>query len=424
MHAASVDVPTLRRLEAAVWGDTGTGGAVRVEVEHLGTWNPELYDKASKARMSDAEKKGGYGIPGCDPRKTTQGLWYASYGMHEKDKRRWLVPPGSRWEIRLSARSGRFPADAPAGKKLPAKVLLSQARAALWLLCRFGGVGSKPRKGFGSFRDIAVEGIAVVEDCLRFAREFRQACSVDGKPQREPGSSALDVMLGPLEVGLTWKDPWFALDQAGFAAQAFAQGGKHQDKSALGLPRRGSRDGPKGKRYASPVHYHLARGVDGRLAIRVVAFPANLPDFGTSREVMGRLLESLRADLARRAALPEPTPHQPGPGGQQQRDFRSGGHDEAGPRPAPATSTPPAKRPHGTGVTVKILGRRDKGGYRVQEAGRPEGALVLGTEPQPPPEVGAEVSVFLKDDGPPPQYTWDQPKPTGGGATPRRHVRR
>ena len=105
MHAGFVDVKTLRALEAAIWGDTEGGGAVRVVVERAATGSPALYDGRSKAQFTDSQKRSELGIPNSDPRETTQGLWYASYGMEgggrdRRPPRFCLEPPGS-WRLRL-----------------------------------------------------------------------------------------------------------------------------------------------------------------------------------------------------------------------------------------------------------------------------------------------------------------------------------
>ena len=84
----------------------------------------------------------------------------------------------------------------------------------------------------------------------------------------------------------------------------------------------------------------------------------------------------------------------------------------AGPQTASATAprpTPvPAKRNSGAPTRVKIVAMRPKGGFDVQETGRPQGTLTLGT---PPPgaatEIGAEVDVLVHVDDPArPQYKW------------------
>src|SRR5262249_24500345 len=97
--------------------------------------------------------------------KTTQGLLYHSFGMDEMPagrldarRQRYCVPAGTRWRVRLTARPCTFVARDRQGKvvrsqRLQADLLLEQAQLALWWLCRLGGVGSKARKGFGSFAD-------------------------------------------------------------------------------------------------------------------------------------------------------------------------------------------------------------------------------------------------------------------------------
>ena len=215
-------------------------------------------------------------------------------------------------------------------------MILQQAKAALWLLTHFGGVGSKSRKGFGSFADIAAEDVAAVDLCRQAAAAFRRACGCDGPFQEQWAESlALGQMLAPSEVQTPWKDYWFALDQLGYAAQRFAQDRRHnKDKAALGLPRQihGPRPdplpgqqnhrrpqqlaNPRGtKRFASSVLYHLGKAPDGTFTVRVAAFPArHLPDLATSTAVLTDLLVHLRDDLAERSGRPGPdSPVGPGP---------------------------------------------------------------------------------------------------------------
>ena len=47
----------------------------------------------------------------------------------------------------------------------------------------------------------------------------------------------------------------------------------------------------------------------------------------------------------------------------------------------------------------------------MQEEGRPEGIITLGTPPSPLPEVNSRYEVWIKDDDPRhPQYEWIDPK--------------
>jgi CRISPR-associated protein Cmr6 len=368
MHAGWVDVATLRKLEAAVWGDTNSGGAVRLTLEPGSPLDPQQYNYKDRFRPK-AEFKQQHELENSPNSKTTQGLFYLSYGMdeisHGEARHRWYKDAGTRWRIGLSARGTAYEernARGQATRKVgvEAPQVLRQAHAALWLLCQFGGVGSKARKGFGSLGDI--EGMTL-DDCQKAGREFREACGVPQR-QRDGDSPALEKMLPILAIPTPWRDAWFALDQLGFGAQAFAQKFAHNpDKLALGLPRKihGPRSAPmtsqdgknwkpekwlgdlhqklgsrKGKekdmRDASPVHYHLAKAPDETLTIRVTAFPARyLPDAETSRKFLSKLLGHLKTDLEKRA-----------------KDLAAKGQQKAPPRAAAAArvSRPaPAERP-------------------------------------------------------------------------------
>jgi hypothetical protein len=72
--------------------------------------------------------------------------------------------------------------------------------------------------------------------------------------------------------------------------------------------------------------------------------------------------------------------------------------------------TAQAKRTQGTPAKVKIEEKREKGGFVVQEEGKPKGVLNLGPAPATLPEAGALIDVFIQDDAiVSPQYRWDAP---------------
>jgi len=332
MHAAHVDLDTLRALEAAVWGDTNQSGPVRITVEPVGSpviGQPnfkELSSKDGKTRLDFsnkfAEANGIEIIRG----KTTQPLIYAAYGMDEMKssdlqtrKQRYCALPGSRWRVKMMARRGFFKYD-DNKSPLPAESLLSQVHASLWLFCHFGGVGSRSRKGFGSFADISG---MTIDECKLIAKRFREnECCLKDKKIARPQSSSLD-MFECSEVNTTWTNAWYVLDHMGGVMQDFAQAspstnhGKHcEEKIALGLPRQihGPRNSPlrhqsnhtppkklecdKGKRYSSPVHFHVAKDDNGALRIRIAAFPAEyLPDFDTSKAFLREYLDKVTNNL-------------------------------------------------------------------------------------------------------------------------------
>lgn len=391
LHAGFLDTPTLRTLEATLWGDTTRGGAVRIGVERKGEIRTvpvpgKLIQKDRRNRdvlRLDREFAGLHKLAGTPDQKTTQGLLYLSFGMDEmpadrpdERKQRHCILPPAGWNVTLSARDGIFdPPDAESARKpvrLSADLVLKQARAALWLLCRYGGIGSKGRNGFGSFADLPDYTLDEVKD---LAAKFRSACGI--RDQR-PGCGEcphLDGALPPEQISVHWKNYWFVLDQLGFSLQAFAKEHKRKwIKEALGLPRkigrsandgtrdhgytavwddkarqevvwlgqfhphRGGRD-PQEMRHSAPVHLHVGREGDGAFVIRVLAFPsAILPDLETSRGILQNLLDHLRHDFDRRKEQ-NPSPGQPADGGTPHAAHRRG------PRPHPermtAVSVPP-----------------------------------------------------------------------------------
>ncbi len=311
MHVAHLAVNDLRHLETAIWGSAEQGAALALAVQ----WDKgdaglamrpavHIYDKQEIKQKSELPKPA-FG-------KTTQGLFYASYGMDEKRKR-YYAAPGATWNVVFSARKGALQ-----NSSIEASEILRQGEAALWLLCRYGGVGSKARKGFGSFADIPINGIRDIEDCKRVGKELRQKLGLSSQLGSEACSS-LDNMLEVLEIPTPWTKHWLALGQLGAAAQGFAQNYSPKErKIALGLPRniRRSRYRSRGQqqsqalrhaqgatRHASPVHYHVAQAEDGTLTIRMVAFPSSvLPDIETSREVLGELRKHVSDEIKKSAS--------------------------------------------------------------------------------------------------------------------------
>jgi CRISPR-associated protein Cmr6 len=235
--------------------------------------------------------------------------------MDEKDRARHYVQPGSQWRLTIVA--------IPIGQ-LSNRQVLDQARAALWLLANFGGIGSKSRKGFGC---IEVDtGFGGLDQCKKYAAEFRAAV---GCQTRQFGflhySSSLENMLPPTSIALPGRDPWNALDQLGDAIQEFAQSYKHRiEKKALGLPRRMKEPDSELQqlsRHASPVHFHVVRSASGFQAT-VVAFPSErLRTLDKNRDFLSEFITWLEKNIAQRVKIfqapPPPTiapPPPPRPG--------------------------------------------------------------------------------------------------------------
>jgi CRISPR-associated protein Cmr6 len=303
LHAGHLSRESLRSVEAAIWGNTKAAGAVRVTVSRCEQPFAQRYDFKDRFTPK-ADFKNRNELQDTPDKKTTQGLFYLSYGMDDSGRKRWYAPVGSRWTIGLSARSAEFN-----GSHIPASDVLAQAKGALWLLCQFGGVGSKCRKGFGSFKFGENFAEMNLDQMRTDATSFRRALNLSENNLTELSSPSLARMLA-CSVPTPWTNYWFALDQLGFAVQGFSKKHKHNsEKKALGLPRRigapviGDFKAVKGDRHASPVHFHFDREKTGKLILQITAFPsAFLPDFKKSQEFIKGFIDYLTREIQRRSS--------------------------------------------------------------------------------------------------------------------------
>lgn len=352
LHAGSVDAPTLRALETAIWGSTKRGGAVRITLKP-GSKSVQQYDFKNYYNK-DGELKGGFqptekarrkhDLRPAPNNKTTQGLFYISFGMDDITKindrkirkQRYFATAGSFWTLTVQVRRSVYVPPVSAAGDRPETALSEtdvrlQVQAALWLLIHYGGVGSKGRKGFGSFADQKIDGISSIADCRKVARALRETCSI-GKLVPCEGPAIPDEPDILADIVTPWKDPCFVLDCLGFAYQSFAQTHAHdRQKVALGLPRKihGPKDnGPmknqsnwqppewlgKGHRFkggrsaekmrdASPLHFHIAKSESGHLIVRGLSLPSTELDAlgggpDLRRQCLAHVRERLEADIA------------------------------------------------------------------------------------------------------------------------------
>lgn len=291
LHAGHLAIPALREWEGRIWGTTAQAGAIALEIIPLQQTRPVAFDKAFIARQ--------HRLPSPRSQKQTQGLNYLSFGMDEKKLRRYYLPEGASWKIRLTAK---------AAHGLDGSQVLQQALAALWIFSESGNIGAKSRRGFGSFS------LSEPSQSLPSTRD--EALNlVSGLPGRK---AALDVeaLASPSasymlvkSVPLGTSNVWVALDRLGFALQAFGQQYKHQEiKRALGLPR-SIHKGPERKplshpstvgrhpRHASPLHLRVVPGKNGLVA-KLVAFPSvHLPDREESARVLKLAIAKIQEEL-------------------------------------------------------------------------------------------------------------------------------
>jgi len=388
MHAGHVDAKTLARLEAAVWGDTNACGAVRVVVEPETAVQPILYDKQKVVEQN--------GLPQAPNKRTTIGLYYFTFGMddfrNEEGRRfryqRFYLKPGTKWRIGVIVRSGVYEVKDAKGKvtvaiKLSPTDILPQAQAALWLLCRYGGVGSKSRKGYGCF-DVPAEIQGwTLDKCKEVAREFRNKCNVSA--QKGCDSPTLETMLAEKELLVDWKNVWWVLDRIGAAAQAFAQSyAKNPQKLALGLPRKVRGPFQLGThvrgtdRHASPVIFHVGRQ-HGKLFVQCVAFPSpELPADPTRKKSESFLKQAIGKITAQ---LEQHFKQQQSAAKQDARFPSSGRQSPSTPQGARSSSPPAAPVKNGDIVEVTIV-EDPKGKGRLYGKHEPNGLVGPILDPQ------------------------------------------
>jgi len=258
LHAGYVDVQTLRKMESVVWGNTERAGGVKVMVEKEDSRIP--HDNWSVRQNS--------------------GLGYLTFGVNglqESAKRHWHEA-GTKWKVTMVAKGTVFLEDSKS-VEVSAKDALDQAKAALWLLCHYGGVGARSRKGFGSLSEVVVADTFDQVKYSQIAREFRcllaKALPTITREEAMPSGSS-SIGLAKLEclviedTTTTFTDPLDALEALGRAYKSFLMERQNRElSSSLGLPRTGKSDA----RYASPVHFHWFTGQEKKLCLRAIAFP-------------------------------------------------------------------------------------------------------------------------------------------------------
>jgi CRISPR-associated protein Cmr6 len=257
LHAGYLTVEQLRELEGVFWGTTEAGGLISVEVEPVGNPVPKEMQVAS--------------IRGEKP-----GRSYLAYGMEASGRgdrfkpARHYLEAGAEWRVRLVGKGEHA---------------LPQGRAALWMLCTFGGVGAKARRGYGSIDSNEVSAAFPASlkgglvTALETAAAIRPGTVFREDWMRSPSVHRMDCQT----FKLSGNSVWAGIDSLGEAYRAFnAQLGiKHRpEKLALGLPRSIHRypqqerlTHPAGgyDRHASPVHFRLIKHGTG-YAVRVTAF--------------------------------------------------------------------------------------------------------------------------------------------------------
>lgn len=394
MHAGHLTRSDLRLLEAAVWGDTAHGAALALSIRSDRTPARGPFDKkriVHEQALAGPKQVTGGALRAATSRRdgrTVQGLFYAAYGMDERNRRRWFAQPRSTWNVALTARTTRLN-----GAVIDPKQVLRQGEAALWLLCRYGAVGAKARKGFGSFEDLKTASPLSRKACLDCSAGFRLAAGMTSTGSVE--SPDLErAFFRRYDTPWPVDDPWKAMDGVGSVYQKLVVSQKParsrnpagrglgspavDQRVALGLPRRmrraplsRRRSGEPITRHASPLLWSLSSNGAGRFVVRLTAFPsARLPDLETSRRVLKAVIEKAGEELANLPAPPRLGRGHGGRDGARPGD-RAGRRRAAGPQPfhgrAPASAPRPGlPKPRERVEVVLLEEKTKKGGWRIR----------------------------------------------------------
>ena len=294
LHSGYLDVAGLRRLEGRLWGTTERGGLISVEVEPLGVGTPKEMRVESLRGEKPARSYLAYGMEGNpNPRSPKPARFY--------------LEAGTEWRIRI------------VGKERQAT---EQAVAALWMLCSFGGIGAKARRGFGSLESSEVlrrfpgmlkERLTAV---LATAAAARPGTSFDFSRMESPSIHRVVYAC----MRLPGANEWAAIDSLGEAYRAFCASQKHKrEKLALGLPRaihkgveRQMLQHPAGQynRHASPLHFRLLQSSPGQFAVQILGFASvhlasgSTPEqrFQASKDFLTECVKFMQAHLKEKTA--------------------------------------------------------------------------------------------------------------------------
>lgn len=301
MHAGQIDHGTLSALEAALWGSSKHGGAIALRLETLSI--PKAMQsplkKVANGKLEHNKSLYDRNKLTSEGKQDTPGLAYAGYGVHEMSrgavKARYVLQPPASWGLALSARNSHYPLEEDQGRSIDAETVLEQARCALWLLCRFGGVGAKSRNGYGSLATPEALKDYTLDRCRASAKALRAACGITNSRRVDHETPSIDSMLPVVEVPTEWRSPWAGPHYVGETMKAVAGTRKHQEaKVGLGLPRKihgplreplrhqaaanhqqplplSSKLGRKSDRHPAPIFYSVDKAADGKLVVRILA---------------------------------------------------------------------------------------------------------------------------------------------------------
>ncbi len=310
MYAGKIDLQNLKRLENGIWGSIDSGSPICISIHSI-SGNPiDQYSLNStfldNCGISDQRRR--------TPKKMTMGLYYYTYGMEDKNEKdnRWYMHEHAQWEITFTTRDTYIGSETEKKIRIDANEVERQVSVALWLLCRYGGIGAKSRKGFGSLSDISVDGLESLKDCTRLALDFAAKCGINTKKQELYAPSLDNALFEDFPTEWNFDNPWFACHMIGESVKIATQRLEEKiDRIALGLPRKleGVNMDEFQYRHASPVLWSLVSLSNGNFAIRFTAFPSpRLPNAEESEEILKEFIDLVKGLIKSRSSKESPKP--------------------------------------------------------------------------------------------------------------------
>lgn len=408
LYREFLDDTELKKLEAAVWGDTERGSKILITC---------MAQQNVKVEAFDVKDERGFNLKPqfanehrINPESRSNGLTYLSYGMCERRREtrniRNYVLPGAEWTISFALRNNLSRIQWADGKALSGEEVIDQARMALSLLCRFGGIGSKSRKGFGS---MVWQEAWTLDKCRKMAQKTIECLFPGRKLSNGPYSWTTAIITN--DIAIKTQDPWNALDRLGIAVKGFANLHKHKPiKAVLGLPRKihGPMPYPLGhqrqethrppenlklngirgaQRLASPIWYHFSPSNDG-FCLQIVAFPSDFArSMQESKNFLKEMLEHIKGNVANAVQTPSvKAPHN--------RNF------------GPA-STAARTNLSGNVMVTMLEEKTKKGGWKAKSVELGVGAIQNSADVPPEVKPGEEHEVAIAVGTPGnAQYRW------------------
>lgn len=306
MYTDKISIKDLKRLEEAIWGSVDRGGPLSIAIRCISDFPLLQYTKEDDFLL----KHGISSQSGQRGNKTTMGLFYYTYGLAEgKGDVRWCRSHKTKWEIVFTTRESYIKKDNGMNIKIDAEEVKQQASAALWLLCHYGGIGAKSRKGFGSLADISVDGLESWKNCSKLAEKFALKCQLKICNQQIYGPSLNSAIMVDFSTQWDRNNPWYACHMIGEIVKFATKELDKDDRPALGTPR-----GLKGvdmsefpKRHSSPILWSLDTDSNEKLLIRLIVFPSpKLPNARESEEILKEFIDCAKNKIRNVTKKPSP----------------------------------------------------------------------------------------------------------------------